>query len=63
MSFCDHLRSVIVSPNTPLNDFSSETPGPIIFKPNVASSVKLGSKIYTRLSRSINQDGRHAHIW
>ena len=34
-------------PSTPLNDFSSETPGPIFFKLHVEPSVGEGLKIYT----------------
>ena len=34
-------------PLTPLNDFSSETHGPVFFKLHVVPSVKGGLKIYT----------------
>ena len=44
MSYCDHLPSV-VRPSTYLNDFSSETSGPIFFKLHVEPSVKGGLKI------------------
>ena len=47
MSYCDHLPYVIVRLSTPLNDFSSETPGPVFFKLHVKPSVKGGLKIYT----------------
>ena len=46
MSYCDHLLSVFC-PSTPLNDFSSETPGPVFLKLHVAPSVKGGLKICT----------------
>ena len=39
-------RPSSVRPSTPLNDFSSETPGQVFFKPYVESSVKEGFKIY-----------------
>ena len=50
MSYCDHLPSVVrrrpsVRPSTPLNDFSSEPPGPIFFKLHVKPSIKGGLKI------------------
>ena len=45
MSYCDHLPSVCLS--TPLNNFFSETPGPIFFKLNVEPSVNGGLKICT----------------
>ena len=48
MSYCDHSPSVVRRrpsvvrrPFTLLNDFSSETPGPIFFKLNVEPSVKV----------------------
>ena len=44
MSYCDHLPSV-VRPPIPLNDFSSETPGPIFFKLHVEPSDKGGLQI------------------
>ena len=50
MSFLAHLIIVITcrqSSFTPLNDFSSETPGPIFSKLHVEPSVKGGVKIYT----------------
>ena len=48
MSYCDlAVRRLSARPSTPLNDFSSETPGPIFFKLNVEPSVKWGLKIYT----------------
>ena len=53
MSYCDHLPSVVrrrpsvVRPSTTMNDFYSETPGPIFFKLHVEPSVKGGLKIYT----------------
>ena len=51
MSYCDHLPSVIhpssVRPFTSLNDFSSVTPWPILFKLHVEPCVKGGLKIYT----------------
>ena len=37
----------IVHLSTPLNDFSSVTPGPIFFKLYVEPCVKGGLKIYT----------------
>ena len=40
MAYCDHLLSV-VRPSTPLNDFSSETPGPVVFKLHVEPSVEV----------------------
>ena len=40
-----HPRSWSVGLSTPLNDFSSETPGPIFFKLHVEPSVKGGLKI------------------
>ena len=48
----DHLQSVIlcplsVHPCPSLNDYSSETPGPIFFKLHVEPSVKGGLKICT----------------
>ena len=45
MIHCDHSPSVCLS--TPLNNFSSETPGPIFFKLHVEPSVKGGFKIFT----------------
>ena len=47
MSYCDHLPSVVRPSSTHLNDFSSETPGPIFFKLHVEPSVKYGLKICT----------------
>ena len=47
MSYCDHLPSSSVRPSTPLNDVSSEIPGPIFFKLHVKPSVKGGLKICT----------------
>ena len=46
MSYCDHFPSV-VRPSTPLNNFSSETPGPIFFKCHQEPSVNGGLKIFT----------------
>ena len=46
MSYCDHSSSV-VRLSTPLNNFSSETPGPIFFKFLLEPSVNGGLKIYT----------------
>ena len=55
MSYCDHSWSVVsphrclslvCSLSAPLNDFSSEVPGPIFFKLHVEPSVKGGLKIY-----------------
>ena len=57
MRYYDHLPSV--HPPTPLNDFSSETAGPIFFKLHVESSVKGGLKICT----NGHGQGCHAHIW
>ena len=37
--------SVVVRPSSPLNDFSSETPGPIFFKLHVEPSVQGRLKI------------------
>ena len=57
MSYCDHSPSVVchlsvrpsvrpsVSTFTPLNDFSSETPGPNFFNFYVEPCVKGGLKI------------------
>ena len=48
MSYCDYLAFVVRPsssvrrPSTPLNDFSSETPGQIFFKVHVETSVKGG---------------------
>ena len=56
-------RPFIVRPFTPLNDFSSVTPGPIFFKLHVEPCVKGESKILYKWSRSVNQDGRDGHIW
>ena len=39
--------SSVHRPFTPLNDFSSETPGLSFFKPHVEPFVKVGLKIYT----------------
>ena len=39
--------SSVVRPSTPLNDFSSVTPGPIFFKLHVEPSVKGVLKICT----------------
>ena len=39
------VRLSIRRPSTPLNDFSSETPGPIFFKHHVEHSVEGGLKI------------------
>ena len=36
---------IVRRPSTPLNDFSSETAGPIFFKLRVEPSVKWGLKI------------------
>ena len=41
MSYCDHSLSV-VRLFTPLNDFSSDTPGPNVFKLYVEPCVKGG---------------------
>ena len=46
MSYCDHSSSVIRQ-SSPLNNFSSETPGPIFFKFLLEPSVNEGLKIYT----------------
>ena len=40
-----HLPSICRCPSTPLNNFSSETPGPSFFKLHVEHSVKVGLKI------------------
>ena len=55
--FLAHLSHSSVRLFTPLNDLSSETPGPNFFKVHVEPYVKGGLKIC-----QINQDGRHAHI-
>ena len=53
MSYCDHSPSIrpsvhlSVHPFTPLNDFSSETPGPNFFKLHVELCVKGELKICT----------------
>ena len=51
MNYCDHSLSIvlqsIVSPSIPLNDFFSETPGPIFFKFRMEPFVNGGLKIYT----------------
>ena len=47
-SFVHHLS--IICPSTHLNDYSSETPGPIFFKVHVEPSVKRGLKIYTMVT-------------
>ena len=64
MSYCDHFTSVVrlsvrpsVRPFTPLNDFSSVTPGPNFFKLHVEPCVTGGGG-----SLFVNQDGRHAAI-
>ena len=46
MSYFDHSSS-IVHPSTPLNNFSSETPGPVFFKLPLESSVNGVLKVYT----------------
>ena len=66
MSYYDHLPSVgpsvlILNPATPLNDFSSESPGPVFFKFYVEPAVKGGLKICSNV-KLIDQDGLHAHI-
>ena len=45
MSYCDHSLSV-VSLSTRLNNFSSETPGPVFFKFYVDPSAKGGLNTY-----------------
>ena len=54
--------SVRRRPSTPLNNFSSETPMPIFFTLHVEPVVKGfwgGGQNVFKLSRSVNQAGRH----
>ena len=46
MNYCDHLPSIICL-STLLNDFSSETSEPVLFKLHVEPSVKGGLKSCT----------------
>ena len=47
MITCHQSSSVHRCPATTLNDFSSETPGPILVKLHVEPSVKRGLKIFS----------------
>ena len=64
MSYCDHLPSVVRRrpSSTHLNDFSSETPGPIFFIVHVEPSVKREVENLYKGLRSLNLDGHYAHI-